>query len=209
MHACPVGPILHSNQRILLQLEHVQNCLHCLLVCSTIASLEVCEAYELKADATNESAMGGEKIHVSTVSFVSCPFVDFDDVCQNTTMIDGRFEYHGVEAGLKCAGDLQAVSHGTGEETYGIFKRQLQSVSSPTWEDRVETAFANYSRFTMFLFGLDGGGDNKGIAAQYAQPNSANQIAIRKQIHCLKISTLYGLSNFFKPGYPSITKYIK
>jgi hypothetical protein len=51
----------------------------------------------------------------------------------------------------------------------------------------------------MFLFGLDGGGDNKGIAAQYTQPNSANQIAIRKQMHCLKISTLYGLSKFFKP----------
>ena len=67
------------------------------------------------------------------------------------------------------AADLQAVSKGTGEETYSIFMRQFASVGAPDWEQRCNASSTHPRRISTYLFGLDNGPDNKGATRRVKQ----------------------------------------
>ena len=63
------------------------------------------------------------------------------------------------------AGDIQAVTEGTGLETYQHALKELRSRGCPTWEDKVNEAKSKpyNNHLSFFLFGVDAGPDEKGM----------------------------------------------
>eukprot|EP00959_Pyramimonas_sp_CCMP1952_P415849 8712777-Pyramimonas_sp.AAC.1 len=83
------------------------------------------QVHQFRCDATHQQAIDKEKMHVAMASTIGCS--------------DLNYASEGFSLSLtytKNACDLQAVHHSTGEETYCLALRELQSISCPTWEER-------------------------------------------------------------------------
>ena len=96
------------------------------------------EVHAYMGDATNEDAAQKSKVHVGLVwSTYTASAAD------------------GEPAVAHAVADVQVVRHGSGAETHAIFKRQMQSVSCPTWDAPVPA-----STFRVYVMMLDSGPDN-------------------------------------------------
>ena len=128
------------------------------LVHDSIAPVPVSafEVHCFKGDATNQDAIGKEKVHTSLVSSsLLATFPDLDvysfDQSRLETVVDSSRQ----------SGDLQVVKVGNGAETYQLIKSEFASLGTPTWETRAQTVVPGL--ISAFLFGLDNGPDNVGM----------------------------------------------
>jgi hypothetical protein len=119
------------------------------------------ESTLFKGDATNQEAIGMDKVHIASVATVSFgPMAVAEAIRNDGTFDDSRFAPPRTHASC----DLHIVRTGTGEETYIIVKDEMKSVGCPTWDDKVAAAALNPNLLSHFGFGLDNGPDNGSLA---------------------------------------------
>ena len=114
------------------------------------------EIYCIKADGTNQEAIGKEKVHTSLISSLLLAGAGVYET-------DRAFDMATLEncvVSSREAGDLQIVKQGDGEETYALMQAELKSLGVSTWDARCTCPQAGVA--SAFIFGLDNGPDNVG-----------------------------------------------
>ena len=117
-------------------------------------------------DATQQEAVGREKMHVSlwTTSRVSINSIE------SATDEHGALDIDHLATSTRTtrvSGDLQVVYSGTGAECYNNVKQEMRSVGLPNWQEKAEkAAVAPPGSVTGYFFGTDGGPDCVGMAGR-------------------------------------------
>ena len=129
--------------------------------CETDVVIQHMEAHGVKADETNQEAIGKDKVHVCVVESASVTakhIIDISDGAQGND-IEKRFK----SSYTKTIADIQVVRQGTGEELLAMLNKELHSVSCPTWDERTQASRANSGlskQLSLYCFGFDGGPGN-------------------------------------------------
>jgi hypothetical protein len=93
--------------------------------------------HEIKCDATHQTALNKEKVHVCLVTSTEVSSTNLvvkkDEESGAWDLPLGEIAKHAVTQ--RNAADLQVVKHGTGAELYNLLGRELESVGCPSWRD--------------------------------------------------------------------------
>eukprot|EP00959_Pyramimonas_sp_CCMP1952_P218380 4567297-Pyramimonas_sp.AAC.1 len=154
------------------------------------------EVIQYLADATNQSAIQKEKMHIALVSCLSAS--------SNALACTGTAEY----LYTRSLADIQCVRTGTGDELLALALREFASVYCPDWRCRKENTIST------FMFGLDKGPDcQKFGRLVVAEMQSVPNVIVHVQwcslhsYHKIVEKNLEFADSFTWPGYELPVKY--